>query len=212
MIQKLISFLQWKFGLTPEARCRRALRRAGLGPGDLAVDCGANVGEMTAVLAENGAEVHAFEPNPHAFKVLTQKFARQSNVFCHHAAAGSAPGRQPLYLHENSGMDEVLWSNGSSLLPEKPNVDRERQVEVEVIDLAAFLRSLPGPVKVLKMDVEGFEVELINHLLDTRAADLVECAFVETHENKIPELALATEALRKRLAREGKNNFHLDWV
>ncbi|MFM7443241.1 MAG: FkbM family methyltransferase, partial [Tabrizicola sp.] len=35
-----------------------------LRPGDVAVDCGANRGDVTAVLAASGAVVHAFEPDP----------------------------------------------------------------------------------------------------------------------------------------------------
>lgn len=35
--------------------------------GDFAIDCGANVGEVTRKMAKNGAMVYAFEPNPHAF-------------------------------------------------------------------------------------------------------------------------------------------------
>lgn len=211
-MKTLLNHLRWRLGWTPEARCQRILRRVSLPPGDLAVDCGANVGEMTAILARNGATVHAFEPNPHAFKVLTTKFAGRPNVVCHNAAVGAAAGRLALYLHENSEQDEILWSNGSSLLAEKPNVSPARSVEVEVIDLAAFLQSLPQPVKVLKIDIEGAEVEVMNHLLDTNCLACITHVFVETHDTKIPSLAEPTAALRKRLADSGLTQVQLDWV
>src|SRR3546814_4183293 len=41
-----------------------------LRPGDIAIDCGANVGRFTRPIAEGGATVHAFEPNPDAFAEL----------------------------------------------------------------------------------------------------------------------------------------------
>ena len=41
-----------------------------LGPGDVAIDCGANLGAITRIMARGGAEVHAFEPNPDAYAVL----------------------------------------------------------------------------------------------------------------------------------------------
>ena len=44
-----------------------------LKPGDLVLDCGANVGAVTGPLAETGATVHAFEPDPFAFEKLKKK-------------------------------------------------------------------------------------------------------------------------------------------
>src|SRR3546814_19939216 len=43
-----------------------------LRPGDIAIDCGANVGRFTRPIAEGGATVHAFEPNPDAFAELSR--------------------------------------------------------------------------------------------------------------------------------------------
>lgn len=211
-MKNLFDHLRWRLGWTPEARCQRILRRLSLQPGDLAVDCGANVGDMTAILARNGATVHAFEPNPHAYAVLAAKFVGQPNVVCHNAAVGTSAGRLALYLHENSEQDEVLWSNGSSLLAEKPNVSQARSVEVELIDLAEFLQSLPGPVKVLKIDIEGAEVDVMNHLLETNCLVGIPHVFVETHDAQIPSLAGPTAALRKRLADSGLTHVNLDWV
>ncbi|TMV53643.1 FkbM family methyltransferase, partial [Thioclava sp. BHET1] len=51
-----------------------------LRPGDLAIDCGANMGVVTAVLAETGAEVVSFEPDPFAFEQLQLRFGDHSRV------------------------------------------------------------------------------------------------------------------------------------
>ena len=42
--------------------------------GDLVMDCGANLGVVTEVLAATPAEVMAFEPDPWAFSKLQKKF------------------------------------------------------------------------------------------------------------------------------------------
>lgn len=199
-------------GRTHEARCRRVLREMQPGPGDIALDCGANVGDMAVVLARRGATVHAFEPNPHAFAVLRQRFAGNPNVHCHQAAVGVKAGRQALYLHENSLQDEVYWSNGSSLLAEKPNVSSERSVDVQVVDLVAFLRDLGRPVKVLKMDIEGAEVEVLNHMIDSDALKLAQNILVEMHDSKIPGLAGPAASLRQHLHAIGASHVRLDWV
>src|SRR3546814_8424189 len=49
-----------------------------LRPGDIAIDCGANVGRFTRPIAEGGATVHAFEPNPDAFAELSRNLAGRS--------------------------------------------------------------------------------------------------------------------------------------
>src|SRR5688572_30520672 len=82
----------------------------GLKSGDIAIDCGANVGKITTTLAETGATVYAFEPNPHAFQKLRENTARFKNVVCLQKAVSDAPGTVSLFMHENAGQDPVYWS------------------------------------------------------------------------------------------------------
>jgi hypothetical protein len=81
-------------------------------------------------------------------------------------------------------------------------VDEERFVEVEAIDLSEFVLALPGPVKVLKIDVEGAECPIVNRLIDSGAIDRTETVLVELHDRHIPELRGDYAALRERLRRE----------
>jgi FkbM family methyltransferase len=211
-IHRIIAHAQWRLGLTPEARSKRDIRRLGVQEADTVIDCGANVGDMTAVMAEGGATVHAFEPNPHACAVLRKKFEPNPRVQIHEAAVHIADGTLRLYLHENSSEDEVYWSNGSSLLSEKPNVSGERFVEARTIDLAAFIEALPGRVRLLKMDIEGAEVEVLRRLIETGALDKVDVLFVETHEKKMPWLAEATARVKADLAGHATCRARFDWV
>lgn len=47
---------------------------------DIAVDCGANVGRFTEMMAQTGATVYAFEPNPDAFAVLSENIKGVGNA------------------------------------------------------------------------------------------------------------------------------------
>jgi FkbM family methyltransferase len=191
-----------------------ALRRVfrSLGPGQLAVDCGANVGVTTGLLAARGAEVYAFEPNPHAFEALERRFAANPRVHCLQQAVAAASGSARLHLHVEAASDQLRWSTGSSLYGEKPNVDPSSFVDVETVDLDAFLAGLGRTVRVLKLDVEGAEVEILERLLATGRLASVEHALVEMHDDRIPGLEARGAALRRRLAAPGYRHVHLDWI
>ena len=54
--------------------------RAALGPGDVCIDLGANIGEVTVPLAETGATVHAFAPDHDTFAQLKSACARHPSA------------------------------------------------------------------------------------------------------------------------------------
>ncbi len=184
-----------------------------LRPGDIAIDCGANLGAITRILAASGAEVHAFEPNPDAFALLSKAVAGRPNVHLHPQAVLDRPGRLTLHLHMNYDRNPERFSSGSSLLAEKRNVDGARGVEVEVIDLVAFIEALDRPVKLLKIDVEGAEYDILHALLDRGVIDRVEKIFVETHAHAIPSLRETDARLRARIAEAGlERKIDLNWT
>lgn len=63
-----------------------------LRPGDLALDCGANLGVVTDILARSGADVVAFEPDPWTFAQLSARFDGVANVTLVNAAVGVGAG------------------------------------------------------------------------------------------------------------------------
>lgn len=197
--------------LRPNALERR-IAAFGLRRGDVAIDCGANIGDVTSELARGGVVVHAFEPNPDAYAVLEERFAGREAVRTYRQAVLDRAGLARLYFHVDAARDPVSASIGSSLLELKGNVDAERFVEVETIDLAEFILALRDPVKVLKLDVEGAECPIVHHLLDTGAIDRVEISVIELHDRHIPELRAENDRLRERLEREGMSERVLtDW-
>lgn len=97
------------------------------------------------------------------------------------------------------------------MLSAKPNLS-SASVEVQGRDLAEFLSEL-GPVDFLKIDVEGFEVELVPHLVRSKA--LAETAFVavETHDKeKWQALSPATRSMRAAVETAGLGQkFSWNW-
>jgi FkbM family methyltransferase len=187
------------------------LKTLELPAGTLAVDCGASVGDVTAVFREKGLRVHSFEPNPLAFAHLKDRFAGDDMVTCHQAAISGKDGRAQFYPHEDLSEDSLETANGSSLLEFKSNVLNDQAMDVDVIDLARFIDELGCEVEVLKIDIEGAEIEAVNRLLDTGSYRKAKRILVETHERKIHELREPTEALRKRIEEMAVEHIRLDW-
>ncbi|MDZ4657488.1 MAG: FkbM family methyltransferase [Bythopirellula sp.] len=178
---------------------------------DVVIDCGANLGVFTRHLAAGGAEVHAFEPDPYTFSRLQENTREFANVHCYNQAVGVGAGRVKLFRTPNFAANPDAASISSSLCAEKLNVDTSNFVEVEQIDFVEFLRSLRKPVRLLKMDIEGAEVSLLEHMLSTGAVNLCEQVFVETHEDRIPNLAERTKHIRFHAAEKFPHKLHLDW-
>jgi FkbM family methyltransferase len=176
--------------------------------GSLAIDLGANVGRFTQVMAASGATVHAFEPNPYVFEALRRRFSSAPNVTLYPVAASDGSGVARLHLHRNADRDQVLWSVGSSLLVEKGNVESDRFVEVETIDFAEFLTSLDRSVALVKMDIEGAEIRVLERLLEAGRLTQIERLLVETHG--LPERE-SVEEIRRRIERV-HSHARFDWV
>ena len=94
----------------------------------------------------------------------------------------------------------------------KNNVSAERHHEVEVVDLLAFIEALAEPVRLLKIDVEGAECEILEAFIARGFHRRVAMTVVETHEKKIPKLRARMGEIRSRLQREGIGNVNLEWV
>lgn len=180
-----------------------------LGPGDIAIDCGANVGSYTRHMARSGATVHAFEPDPVAFDVLAGAVRQMPNVILHPDAVGAAHGSAVLSRAADFEKDPLRRTISSTLM--QRHGDASPPVTVRVVDLAQFIIDLDSPVRLLKMDIEGAEVDVLEALVRTKAIHRVQAAFVETHERQFPALRSRTYALMRSFARETPVTVNVDW-
>ena len=184
------------------------------GAGDLIIDAGANIGDLTSQFARTGATVHAFEPDPLCYRILDERFANLPNVHLHHAGlmdrATTFTLRTPL---AHSHFDAIESTIAASFFAPMPEGAETVETEVECVDVAEFISSLSRSVAILKMNIEGAEIPVLNRLIDTEVIDQVQLAVVQTHERLSPELVEPTTALRQRIAVRGlSNKIRLDWL
>lgn len=185
-------------------------------PDEVILDCGANVGDITSRFARTGAEVYAFEPNPGVFRILSRRFRGLPRVHCLNQGVMDRECQLSLNIPApRASSDAIDVSVAASFVGHAGNTPAGtmQQVDIPCIDLAAFIRALGRNVRLLKLDIEGAELPVLNSLLDSGVIHHVDLVLVETHEKQMPQLLAETEALRERLRREGLDDkVRLDWV
>ncbi len=184
---------------------------AGMGKGDMAVDLGANAGIYTLRMAATGAHVVAIEPDPFAFDMLRDRVGHAGNVTLLPVAAGTSAGQMTLHRTANFEQDPARHTTSSSLLADKKNVAGGQGMAVEVIDIVAYLTDLNRDIALMKVDIEGAEVAVMEALLDAPVAQRIGHIFVETHARSIPRLADRTDALRARTQNRARPKVNWDW-
>ena len=187
-----------------------------LRPGDLVMDCGANMGVVTELLAATGADVLAYEPDPYAFSILEQKFANAPNVTLVNAAVGVGTGTIRLMRADNFGDNPDGASVKSTILDGGRRIDAENAVEVTLLDFPTLVReqvAARGEIAFIKMDIEGAELDILEALDREDLFTNIRALVAETHERKFKDLRDRYKALREVVAAKypaGKVN--LDWI
>jgi len=185
-------------------------------PGDIMIDCGANIGDVSAPFATQGATIIAYEPNAHAFSKLKNRFANYKNVICFQAGVSNKDTKTKLFLHENSELDPLKYSTGCSIISQKNNVNTNNSVDIELVDLSRIIKKINNSnskgVHILKIDIEGAECDLIEKLMDEDLLRDIPYVFVETHEKKIPSLVEKTKSMISRAQELKLNNINFNWI
>lgn len=159
---------------------------ADLRPGDLCIDLGGNVGDVSRKFLERGADVIVFEPDPDTFEVLRANLAGHPNATLLQKGAGVENTTLRLRRAARLSEDPGKFSQAASFERQDRHMDDSNSVAVEVVDFVAFLRDLDRPVRILKIDIEGSEWDLMEALLADPVAQHIDAIFVETHERFAP--------------------------
>jgi FkbM family methyltransferase len=189
-----------------------------LRPGDIVFDCGANVGDVTAQLIGSGAHIHAFEPDPVAFARLSDRFLGAANVTLHNVAVATRDGDATLIRASDFADDPTARTSRSTIVAGGHLMadHGETTAPVKTIDLPRLIRetvSQHGEIALLKLDIEGAELEILEALEQQDLFDAVRLTIVETHQGKFPALRPRFKALRKRIAQGyPATKVNLEWT
>jgi FkbM family methyltransferase len=161
-------------GKANSATDRAVLRELkGVGEPLVIFDAGANRGQfLQLALSEFGQSViHAFEPSSAAFAELRQRFGAKSGVVLNNFALGSETSERSLYY-------DVAGSELSSLYPRRVeyhghSFTGSEQVQVKTLDDYCAEQGVTR-IDLLKLDVEGHELAVLNGALKMFERDAID--------------------------------------
>ena len=125
-------------------------------PGDVVLDIGANVGYYTLLLSQKvgpTGKVYAFEPAPGNFELLCKNVETNgcTNVVAVNKAVSNEQKSIKLFLSKDNLGDHRIYDSG----------DSREHVIVDCIRLDDFLARSAADIRVIKIDVQGAEFQVL---------------------------------------------------
>lgn len=132
---------------------------------NLIFDVGANIGSKSVIFSKLAKKVIAFEPSEKLFIFLNNRF-KGSNVTIYNLALGSSIKSSDFYIVENNEAYNSLNKKHIEITATDRNIAtietvKHKEVRVEIIE--TFIQKYGIP-KYIKIDVEGYEYEVIKGL------------------------------------------------
>lgn len=190
-ISKKTQFLQYHYDY--ELHLKSSFQKI-IQAGDTVIDVGAHIGYWTlffSAMAGSNGKVHAFEPHPENFFRLQSniKKNKRKNCYINNCGISGSTGRGNLVINlQNDGGHYVSCNNDGE--------DNCEEVKLISLDDYANEHSLQK-VKLVKVDVEGLEWEVLNGMRGMLQNRLMkpEYVVVEISPNEVEKRRLISNFL-----------------
>lgn len=134
-----------------------------LSPNDLVFDVGANLGNRVEVFLSLKNKVIAIEPQTYCYEFLKMKFSNTITLL--KIALGSKKDKLPMYINSKSSTISSLSKEWINVMKNTRFKNQEWNETQEVtVDTLDNLIMRYGNPKFIKIDVEGFEAEVLRGL------------------------------------------------
>ncbi|MFW9875363.1 MAG: FkbM family methyltransferase [Candidatus Thorarchaeota archaeon] len=144
--------------------------------GDIVVDIGANIGYYALIearLVGDKGKVYAIEPSPKNFEYLNKniKLNNVKNIESYKLAIGDKDGVAKMNISPHSNLSSLVTQKNRKIIG---------SINVNVTKLDNFLKNKKYP-NFIRMDVEGYEYNIIKGMEDTFKAKKPFKLFIELH-------------------------------
>lgn len=171
-----------------------------LSEGDLAIDIGANIGQMTVQMAvSTGIKglTLGFDPNPYVYEILEENIKlnpEKTNIAAYNLAI-TEQDEDDLYYHSS----EASFNNGGiSKTPNSKHGKFSLNTKVKGVNLESFLaKKYPdfvNKLKLVKIDTEGYDKEIIKSIINLlkkyKPVVITECFSKNTPEERFEQYEL----------------------
>jgi FkbM family methyltransferase len=151
--------------------------------GDLAFDVGSHVGDRAGSFLRLGAKVIAMEPQPALGSVLKLLYGRKPKFELVRAAVGAREGEIELKLNTKNPTVATASDDFIKSADAAPGWEGQRwdgKIKVPMTTLDALIKRYGKPAFV-KIDVEGFEDEVLSGLSQPLPALSIEFTTIQRH-------------------------------
>ena len=147
------------------------------------LDVGAAVGDTVVKYAElfPNAKIHAFEPFPESFETLHTRFRRNSNIVLNKQALSDQFGGATMNVNKMVDTNSMLKSKNIGATSDKScETVGQIYIDTDTLDNYCF-RNKIQKIDILKIDVQGFEIEVLNGAHNLLQDNAIKMVFVESY-------------------------------
>ena len=151
--------------------------------GDIILDIGANIGYYALLesrLVGDKGKVYAIEPEPRNIDLLKRNVSINDykNIEIFHSAVGDKNGTEKLYVSSKSNWHSMVTFDEQGT---------EETIDVNILTVDTFLKDKEYPA-LIRMDVEGYEYNIIKGMKDTLTKEKPLKLFIEIHPQIMKEV------------------------
>lgn len=140
--------------------------------GDVVIEVGGHVGYISLYFSSlvAGGKVYVFEPGPNNLPYIRNNLRTKENIVLLEQGVGSCKATFPFYIENLTGQNNSFVKDFSRFKENKENAFVHQvstgEVMIEVVKLDDFVSQNSLIPNFIKVDVEGFEFEVVKGMLN----------------------------------------------
>lgn len=170
------------------------------------IDLGSNLGQgyrwFSKFYNNENIDFKLFEPNPYCFEKLKNSIVNNNKTEIINCGVGVKEGIYKFYgISKKEGGP---YSEGGTILVEQNSAicshEEKEAINVKIINLLDYLSELAKKYKkiIIKMDIEGAEIDILENLIINRKLNLIYILYVEFHSKFLNEKHYRSRIIRER--------------